>query len=104
MTKDGLTLNPAVRHPDAAFGFGRRICPGQVMAQSSIWLVIASMLYCFDIVKPKGDDGAPIEPAGTYSSGLIWCVLGYEIYILLTDSHAVTQTLSSASSNRGHLK
>ncbi|KAJ7036647.1 hypothetical protein C8F04DRAFT_1095232 [Mycena alexandri] len=36
--------NPAVRSPDAVFGFGRRICPGRHMGTSSVWIAIASIL------------------------------------------------------------
>ena len=33
----------------AAFGFGRRICPGQHMASDSAFITIASILAAFDI-------------------------------------------------------
>ncbi|KAJ6607665.1 cytochrome P450 [Mycena sp. CBHHK59/15] len=42
--------NHAVRSPDAAaFGYGRRICPGRYMAHSSIWIGVVSMLATFNI-------------------------------------------------------
>jgi len=45
-------LNPAVRDPDvAAFGYGRRICPGKNMANASLWITIASILATLDIKK-----------------------------------------------------
>lgn len=69
--KDGA-LDPDIPHPSASFGFGRRICPGQSMAQSSIWLTIASVLSAFDIVKATDETGAEIEPICEYSSGLLW--------------------------------
>ncbi|KAJ8522821.1 hypothetical protein ONZ45_g632 [Pleurotus djamor] len=43
----------------ACFGFGRRICPGRSLALDSLWLVIASVLYTFDITKPDGVTVAP---------------------------------------------
>lgn len=34
-------LDPDILHPDvAAFGYGRRICPGRFMAQDSIWITV----------------------------------------------------------------
>ncbi|PHH63842.1 hypothetical protein CDD81_5399 [Ophiocordyceps australis] len=36
--------------PLAAFGFGRRSCPGQQLTQNSLIIVIARLLWAFDIV------------------------------------------------------
>ncbi|KAK7446301.1 hypothetical protein VKT23_014507 [Stygiomarasmius scandens] len=62
------TLNPSIIFPDAAFGFGRRICAGNEMAVSSLWISIACILSCFDISKAADEDGNPIEPSGEYTS------------------------------------
>ncbi|KAF9472832.1 cytochrome P450 [Pholiota conissans] len=46
-----------------AFGFGRRICPGQHLASASVWLAMATILSMFTIGKMKdafGDD-IPLE-------------------------------------------
>ena len=66
----GNSLNPDIPHPDAAFGFGRRACPGQDMAWSSMWLTIASILFLFDITKQADENGIPMEPSGEYTSGM----------------------------------
>ncbi|KAF8645398.1 hypothetical protein AX16_007842 [Volvariella volvacea WC 439] len=43
-------LDPNVRDPTTiAFGFGRRICPGQKLAFDTLWLTIASMITVFNI-------------------------------------------------------
>ncbi|KAJ7731637.1 cytochrome P450, partial [Mycena metata] len=68
--RDGK-LNPNVRDPEAAFGFGRRICPGRHMARSSIWISVACTLATFDITKALTDDGQVIEPTYEYLSGII---------------------------------
>ncbi|KAJ7146914.1 cytochrome P450 [Mycena epipterygia] len=68
--RDGK-LNPDVKDPQAAFGFGRRICPARHMATSSVWITVASILAVFDITKAVGDDGQIIEPSYQYSSELI---------------------------------
>ncbi|PFH51601.1 hypothetical protein AMATHDRAFT_142046 [Amanita thiersii Skay4041] len=44
------------------FGFGRRICPGKNLVESSIWLVIASMIATLDIKKAVDEQGNVIEP------------------------------------------
>ncbi|KAF7336336.1 Cytochrome P450 [Mycena venus] len=63
------TLNSTVRDPDiAAFGFGRRICPGRYMATASIWITVASMLAAFDIKKAVDENGQVVEPLFEYSS------------------------------------
>ncbi|KAJ7862183.1 cytochrome P450 [Mycena leptocephala] len=64
-------LNPAVKDPQAAFGFGRRICPGRHVATSSIWITIVSVLAMFDITKEVGEDGHTVEPSYEYEDGII---------------------------------
>ncbi|KAF7355964.1 Cytochrome p450 [Mycena venus] len=70
LMKDGK-VNTAMRTPDAAFGFGRRICPGKDMAQWSIWICAASILATFNISKSLDENGVPIVPSGEYTSGLL---------------------------------
>lgn len=67
----GNNLNPSVPHPDAAFGFGRRICAGKHIAESSLWIAIASILSTLDIGKKLDEIGQPITPPGNYTSGLV---------------------------------
>ncbi|KAJ6504457.1 cytochrome P450 [Mycena vulgaris] len=89
--------NPAVRNPDAAFGYGRRcghshsnilsaytrnrVCPGRHMATSSIWIAVASILATFNITKAVGDDGQVIEPTHEYFPGLILMPLPFKCSI-----------------------
>jgi cytochrome P450 len=68
--KDGK-INPDVKDPLAAFGFGRRICPGRYMAQASAWIAVASILASFDITKAIDVDGSVIEPSGEYTTTMI---------------------------------
>ncbi|KAF9531320.1 cytochrome P450 [Crepidotus variabilis] len=39
------------------FGFGRRTCPGKELVESSVWLVIVSLLTVFSLSKAKDDEG-----------------------------------------------
>jgi cytochrome P450 len=45
----------------AAFGFGRRICPGRHFSHDVIFLYAASLLANFDISPPKDEHGQPVE-------------------------------------------
>lgn len=65
----GDALDGRVREPDAAFGFGRRICPGRYMAYDAIWIAVACMLAVFRIDKAKDAQGREITPSGEYNVG-----------------------------------
>ncbi|KAI0259000.1 cytochrome P450 [Gloeopeniophorella convolvens] len=49
-----------------AFGFGRRICPGIHLAENSVFLYVASILYLFNISKARDADGREIVPEVDY--------------------------------------
>ncbi|KAH9856166.1 cytochrome P450 [Lenzites betulinus] len=51
------------------FGFGRRICPGQALADKSIWLAAAYIVSLFDIKKALDEAGNEITPPATFTSG-----------------------------------
>ncbi|EKM55816.1 uncharacterized protein PHACADRAFT_256701 [Phanerochaete carnosa HHB-10118-sp] len=55
----------------AAFGFGRRICPGRHFAMESMWIAMAHILAVYNIEKPVDDFGRVIEPSGDYTSGFL---------------------------------
>lgn len=66
------SLRSDMRDADlAAFGFGRRICPGRHLARASVWIGIASVLATFDLVKRSDESGDVIEPPCEYTSGLV---------------------------------
>ncbi|KAJ3512407.1 hypothetical protein NLJ89_g3545 [Agrocybe chaxingu] len=58
-------------HFNAAWGFGRRICPGRFMGFASVWITLASILAVYDIEKDIGPDGKPIEPSHEYRSSIL---------------------------------
>ncbi|KAF9002130.1 cytochrome P450 [Cyathus striatus] len=49
-------------YPIGQFGFGRRICPGQHLADASLWIVISSMLATLDIGRALDEEGKEIIP------------------------------------------
>lgn len=68
--KDG-TLDTTVPDPRGpVFGWGRRICVGRPLADSTIWLLIATMLICFNVTYKKDDDGNEIVFEPQIRSGL----------------------------------
>ncbi|KAK0465899.1 cytochrome P450 [Desarmillaria tabescens] len=65
MPQDGKEVQP---EPTAAFGFGRRICPGRYLALNSAWIVIACIASTSSFSKVVDSEGRVIEPSGTYTS------------------------------------
>jgi cytochrome P450 len=56
---------------DVFWGFGRRICPGRVLADSNVYLTIAQALAVFDIKKAVDKRGTEIEPEISFDAGII---------------------------------
>ncbi|KAL1984336.1 hypothetical protein VTN96DRAFT_9294 [Rasamsonia emersonii] len=53
-----------------SFGFGRRICPGRVLADSALYLSIAQSLAVFNIQKVV-EDGHEVDPVVEFLPGVI---------------------------------
>jgi len=53
-----------------SFGFGRRICPGRILAQASLFISCAMTLAVFDITK-YSKDGIVVEPIAEQTTGTI---------------------------------
>ncbi|KAK0497945.1 cytochrome P450 [Armillaria luteobubalina] len=83
-------INPDIPHPNEAFGFGRRVCPGQDMAEASMWLTIASILAVFNITKAVDDKGNIIEPSGEFTSGMLSHAAPFECEIKPRSKYAVS--------------
>ncbi|TGJ83633.1 hypothetical protein E0Z10_g5125 [Xylaria hypoxylon] len=62
-----LGPNPAPNPKNHIFGYGRRICPGRYLADSSVWLTIARSLAVFDISKGLDESGSEIDPTTQYA-------------------------------------
>ncbi|KAJ7065510.1 cytochrome P450 [Mycena amicta] len=91
-------LNPDARDPDmAAFGFGRRICPGRHMAMESLFISVASILATLKIEKCIDEHGNTIEPTYDYLSGLITAPLPLKCSITPRSSQAA-QAIQATSS------
>ncbi|KAH0578157.1 hypothetical protein H2248_004121 [Termitomyces sp. 'cryptogamus'] len=56
---------------DILFGFGRRICPGRVLADESLFVMVAMSLTVLEISKSVDKDGNIIEPEFRQLSGSV---------------------------------
>ncbi|WQF86426.1 Putative cytochrome P450 [Colletotrichum destructivum] len=77
---EGQGREPEFDPRKLAFGFGRRICPGKILAENSLFLNIAQSLAVFDIAK-KVVDGKVVEPKVDFEDGLISHPMEFETSI-----------------------
>ncbi|WYZ42267.1 hypothetical protein EsH8_V_001162 [Colletotrichum jinshuiense] len=68
------------------FGFGRRICPGRILAENSLYLNFAQSLAVFNIGKPVAN-GEEFEPEFRPLPGAISHVAPYEVTIKPRSPH-----------------
>lgn len=66
-----LGPNPEKDPREVCFGFGRRVCPGPVLAQASLYITAAMSLAVFDISKKVDGNGNVIEPVVRYTDTMI---------------------------------
>jgi cytochrome P450 len=59
---DSASQSDGTKRDQYTFGAGRRICPGMHVAERSLFLGIARILWAFDILPKIGKDGKPILP------------------------------------------
>lgn len=55
------------------FGIGRRVCPGRHLADSTLFIVIASLLSVFNVKKSKGTADGGLDTY-TFTGGAVRCV------------------------------
>lgn len=87
--KDGEIDSKLLDPIQAAFGFGRRICPGRFFAMDSLLMSMASTLLCFDISKAKDTVGRDIEPDIRYIPGFTRHIVPFECTITPRSAEAV---------------
>ncbi|KAJ3566173.1 hypothetical protein NP233_g7167 [Leucocoprinus birnbaumii] len=82
LTRDGK-LNTEVQDPSvAAFGFGRRECPGRHVGISATWLVAAYTLSAFKFEKAVDPaTSRVIEPDMKFHSGLVYSPLPFKFKV-----------------------
>ncbi|KAF1958474.1 cytochrome P450, partial [Byssothecium circinans] len=75
-----LTTPPAPDPRTYTFGFGRRICPGRLVADNALFVTIAQALAVFDIKKPIVD-GRVLEPEIRFTTGTISQPMPYKVSV-----------------------
>jgi len=65
----GVNAEPDPR--TLCFGFGRRVCPGQKLAEASVFISCVMSLAVFNISKGVDESGREIEPTVAYTDGTI---------------------------------
>ncbi|KAF5355923.1 hypothetical protein D9756_004149 [Leucocoprinus leucothites] len=66
--KENAELDPRSM---GGFGYGRRVCPGRYLADSSAWLAIAQVLAAFTIQPKRDTNDKDILPSLEYGGGVI---------------------------------
>ncbi|KAH6888851.1 cytochrome P450, partial [Coprinopsis sp. MPI-PUGE-AT-0042] len=59
LTPDGKINSRVLSPEDAAFGYGRRICPGRHLSDETLSMMAISLLACFDILPALDDARKP---------------------------------------------
>ncbi|KAL4801867.1 cytochrome P450 [Aspergillus unguis] len=72
------------RDPSFVFGYGRRICPGRVVADSSVYLAVVTSLAAFNIGK-KIRDGEELKVETHFLPGMVSHPAPFEMDIALRD-------------------
>ncbi|GAO13483.1 uncharacterized protein UV8b_05750 [Ustilaginoidea virens] len=57
-------------YPTGHFGYGRRACVGQHLAEASVWIAVAAMLSKLNIERAKDENGNEIVPTVELTNGL----------------------------------
>jgi len=92
-TPDGKLNSDTV---SASFGFGRRICAGRNLAESTTFMAIASFLWAFNITKAKDEYGQESDVSEDYTDGIVCRPLPFECAII-PRSDEVFRVISRAS-------
>ncbi|GBE80604.1 cytochrome P450 [Sparassis crispa] len=76
-------------HHVAAFGFGRRRCPGVDFALNTMWIMFATFLATFDVTYAVGEDGKKIIPKAAFTPHLTSAPEPFECAITPRSAKAV---------------
>ncbi|KAF4546331.1 putative cytochrome P450 [Lasiodiplodia theobromae] len=69
--------NDDLRKPSYAFGGGRRVCPGQYLAQNSLLVNMAKIAWAFDVVPEKQPVDVDIRTA--FTEGMVTTPLSFSV-------------------------
>ncbi|KAF9515847.1 hypothetical protein BS47DRAFT_1376141 [Hydnum rufescens UP504] len=83
--------------PVGHFGFGRRICVGRHLAESTLWIAIATILATLAIGKEIGPDGKEIPPNLAFTAGLTSHPEAFKCTIRARSKHAEAVVMSAVA-------
>ncbi|KAH8690781.1 cytochrome P450 [Talaromyces proteolyticus] len=63
---------------NVTFGFGRRICPGRIFADTFLFLTIAQTLSVFSLSQPVDEDGKVLEQVVDFEPGIVTRPVDYK--------------------------
>jgi cytochrome P450 len=89
---------PELDPREICFGFGRRICPGRLLADASVFITCAMTLATFD-VKKLVKDGKIIEPVIDQTTGTVSHPVPFECTIQPRSAKAVSLIMASQDSH-----
>jgi cytochrome P450 len=103
----GTYSNPSLFDPDRyleprnepdpateAFGYGRRKCPGRLLADESLFMTISRLLTVFNITKAVDDHGQCIEPKLDVTPGVISRPVSFPYSIRPRNEHSAVMIRS----------
>jgi cytochrome P450 len=91
-----LGAQPEHDPQEICFGFGRRVCPGQQLADASVWLSCALALSSLSIRPIKDSDGNPVLPEPVMMSGTISHPKPFKCDITPRSEHARSLIMATA--------
>ncbi|KAJ7108851.1 cytochrome P450 [Mycena crocata] len=84
---EGDTPQPDPR--EYIFGFGRRVCPGQNLAETSIWIQMVLSLMTMTISKAVDSSGKIIEPDIAFTTAIVSHVKPFQYQIIPRDAASI---------------
>ncbi|KAJ6630953.1 cytochrome P450 [Mycena sp. CBHHK59/15] len=82
--------NPQPDPREYVFGFGRRVCPGQNLAESSIWIQMVMSLLTVTISKAVDFSGKVIEPEVGFTTAIVSHVKPFQYQITTRSSACIS--------------
>ncbi|KAI0061726.1 cytochrome P450 [Artomyces pyxidatus] len=80
----------------SAFGFGRRVCPGRYIAESTLWIAVVSILATLNVGKAIDERGQEIPADVVFSDGLVSVPKPFKCSIVARDELARQHILETA--------
>jgi hypothetical protein len=76
-----LGENPEPDPRDHVFGYGRRACSGQQLAETSVFLACATSLAALQISRERDTNNVEIVPKAEFESGILSYVAFFSFYV-----------------------